>query len=405
MNPFKKSLLLYVVLLSLNTITPAAQAQLNVFEVQDISVSTLVINTNFPQSAAIVLYTPFTNLQLQSSINLLDTRLDTQREEYILTTQPNKEHIVTLQYPGFEPYDLRVPPIEAGQTRAFTIQPADTLFSGFLTIEPTPTDASVEVGGLSFGEGTLELYLPEGTYPVRISKKGYEPVDITAQVSSEQPDIQRRSLRPTRQPVTVQSNIEGALIFMNGTEVGRTPLTDFMVDQGLVEIRVERIGYTQFEQVIDIRNDQPNQVVATLERVIQLLPSSRPNVQNESLSITNDTLRIQYELSPERRLYKVDVFMLGQNNLPIEVSGFLGDIGKGQNPGAQRTIYWPIPDAFPLKGLKVQVRASPYMNPLWYVAGGIGISGGIAVGLLMGGGGSGNDDSVVGTPIGRPPQP
>ena len=381
--------------------TYSVHAQQQNLVVEDTTTTTFVINRALPNSAIVVLYSPLSSLSIDSSIELLDTSFDPARGEYIITMRPNVANRLTLQYPGFMAYDLRIPPIESGESRSYVVRPPSPFESGTLVIETTPSDATIQVQGISVGQGSVQLVLRPGTYPIRISKEGYDPLFFSAQITLNQPTVQRRSILPARQPLTVTSNIEGARVYIEDQEIGVTPVRDFMVDQGLLVVRVESAGYNPFSQTVDIRSDRNNIINADLSTQIRILPSSSVFVQNESVDIEENTLRITYDLAEERKKYNVDVVFLGPDNEPFDVSGVRGDVGKKLSAGNGRTIYWPIPDEFSMSDVKVQVEARPNNSLRWLlVGGGLGVGGGVALAIL-----SGSDDpdpTLASEPPGRP---
>jgi|GEM_PF-2950740 len=374
-----------------NTATP----QQRTLVVKDTTASTFIIHPDFPESVTVVMYSYLQNLVISSSIDVLDTSFDSKNGEYTITLRPNTAHRLTIEYPGFSAFDLHIPPMETGTTRFYSVEPPIPFISGKLVIETTPSDATIYVQGISMKQGSVYLDLVPGHYSIHIIRDGYEPVDFFAEIGFNDFNIQRRSLARSKQPLTVTSNVEGAKVFFQGIEVGLTPLTDLIVDQGIAEIRVESPGYKPFVGKVDIRSDSLNHVEAILESHINVLPSTSSYVQNTSVSIENNVLHILYDLASEIKRYKVDVAFLGPDNERLNISGLSGGIGKKVTSGNQQVIYWPIPNGFSLDGVKVQVNAHPKSKVPWMiVGGGLGVSGGVMLAVLSGWGG---DNIVIDT--------
>ncbi len=398
----KKLKRVLVVLVMIWIVTSSlAYAQQQHLVVQDTVTSTFVIHPDLPEAATVVLYSPLSNLVINSSIGFLDTSFHPQKGEYILSLRSNTAHMLTIEYPGFNAYELRIPPIDDGSARSYVVRPPSPFVKGMLVVEAMPADARIQVQGIEIGKGSVQLALCPGMYPVRISKEGYEPLEFSAEISLNESNVQRRAISLAKQPLTITSNVEGARVFFQGQEIGVAPVTDFQVDQGLAEIRVESPGYSSFVQMVDIRNDRNNVVDAHLETQIQLLPSPSIYVQNESASIEGNILQITYDLASEKKKYFVDVVFLGPDNQPIEVAGVRGDFGKKIVHGRGRAVFWPIPQNFSMEGVKVQVEARTKGHMGWYIlGGGLGIGSGVAIAVLAGG----NDrpEGGGGGPGGRP---
>jgi hypothetical protein len=90
----------------------------------------------------------------------------------------------------------------------------------------------------------------------------------------------------TRRELTVESDPAGALVYMNGEEVGRTPLTRAFVYYGTVDLKLRKDGYELLE-------DTPR-VWAPWWQVPPI------DLVAEALSLT-DRHRVSYELTPQQQ--------------------------------------------------------------------------------------------------------
>jgi hypothetical protein len=89
-----------------------------------------------------------------------------------------------------------------------------------------------------------------------------------------------------RRQLTVESEPAGALVYVNGEEVGRTPLTHPFLYYGTMDVKLRKEGYETLE-------DQPR-VWAPFWQVPPL------DLVAEAFSFT-DRHRLSYELTPERQ--------------------------------------------------------------------------------------------------------
>jgi hypothetical protein len=87
-----------------------------------------------------------------------------------------------------------------------------------------------------------------------------------------------------RRELTVESEPAGALVYLNGDEVGRTPLTKEFIYYGTYDVKLRKDGYEMLE-------DRPR-VWAPFWQVPPL------DLIGEALSLT-DRHRISYELTPK----------------------------------------------------------------------------------------------------------
>src|SRR5688572_11911604 len=89
-----------------------------------------------------------------------------------------------------------------------------------------------------------------------------------------------------RRELTVESEPAGALVYLNGDEVGRTPLTREFVYYGTVDLKLRKDGYELLE-------DRPR-VWAPFWQIPPI------DLIAEALSLT-DRHRLSYELTPKEQ--------------------------------------------------------------------------------------------------------
>ena len=89
-----------------------------------------------------------------------------------------------------------------------------------------------------------------------------------------------------RRELTVESEPAGALVYINGEEVGRTPLTHPFLYYGTMDVKLRKDGYEMLE-------DRPR-VWAPFWQVPPL------DLITEAFSFT-DRHRLSYEMTPERQ--------------------------------------------------------------------------------------------------------
>ena len=346
---------------------------------RDTTINTIPFNVDNPGSATILLYSPFLpHLNIEStSVQLGSSRYDAQRDVYQISMPPDVRTTLVITYPGFNRYSLPVPAVEANGHKAFVIAPPDSYEGGTLIIQPTPSNARVEVDRIFVGEGRVELMLPYDTYDVRMTSDGYVTRTESVAVAPDAPDQVTYRLDRSKQTLNVTSNVSGANVYIEGAlQTNKTPMS-IEVDQGLLQVRVELAGYIPYTQEIEIGSGS-NVVNAQLRPQITIQEGSA-FVRNESLAIQDGILTISYNLVSTKKRYKVGVDFIDANNQTMDVPGELGGhIGGGQSPGT-KSITWPIPQNFSMEGVRVRVNAKSQINPLVLGGGGILVAGAVAV--------------------------
>jgi hypothetical protein len=171
----------------------------------------------------------------------------------------------------------RVPaptPVPAPAPRASA--PAAPLFAGRVLVRSTPPGARVFVDGHGGGETpTTVRDLARGTHQVRLVREGYTTVErrvvITAAEPSQTLTVAMAKTPPpappkTEAPLVIESKPSGAAVFLDGRQVGRTPLTFPLVQIGTHSVRITLDGYRPWTSPVQVSATETNRVTASLER-------------------------------------------------------------------------------------------------------------------------------------------
>lgn len=112
-----------------------------------------------------------------------------------------------------------------------------------VTFVVAPEPGAVQVsGGLSFTLRGVYL-LRTGDYQIAARAPGYEPFDETVTVGSKANQVITLNLTPLPGLVTVRSEPEGADVYADNVHIGRTPIIDYELPAGAVELGVQKDRY------------------------------------------------------------------------------------------------------------------------------------------------------------------
>ncbi|MBZ0234193.1 MAG: PEGA domain-containing protein, partial [Deltaproteobacteria bacterium] len=142
-----------------------------------------------------------------------------------------------------------------------------------VTIESAPAGAVIIVDGERKGRAPLELKLPGGEHHVvaehsgttaqrRITVEYAEPAAITLAVGGNG-------------TLVVTSNEAGAVVRLDGNQVGVTPFTG-VVAPGRHTIVVEKPGFTTVERVVEVPPDGTAQITAGMVRPLGFIEPTTP---------------------------------------------------------------------------------------------------------------------------------
>ncbi|MDP1932898.1 MAG: PEGA domain-containing protein [Gammaproteobacteria bacterium] len=124
-------------------------------------------------------------------------------------------------------------------------------------VQVTPITASVEIqDGFSLQLGERHLMLP-GEYPILLRNEGYHDEQITLVVGEAQAQNHPFSLRELPGIVSfeatgVSGGLSGALVALNGAELGRIPLRDIELEPGEYELTITADRYFPYTEMITV---------------------------------------------------------------------------------------------------------------------------------------------------------
>ena len=138
---------------------------------------------------------------------------------------------------------------------------------GKLFIITQPSDAKITFSNpdIRYIPG---MELDAGLYPVEISHKGFESSQITIEAVSGEDSTIRVTLYPRIETgyVSVTSNPDGASIFLDDKELGKTPFEE-NIDIGDYTLRLKKQGYQDYEAQINVGMDEKTFIRADLSAV------------------------------------------------------------------------------------------------------------------------------------------
>jgi TonB family protein len=161
------------------------------------------------------------------------------------------------------------------------VEPAPPLpTTGTLRVATQPDQARVLVNGEEKGTSPLLLEaLPLGTYRVRIEQRGFEAQEVDAVITAEAPaaslDVALKPQAPSAPAPAlfrIRSDPPGALVAVDGKEVGVTPIERLKVEAGARVVRVLMDDYLPWEDTFRARAGRTE----TIDAVLTARPKESP---------------------------------------------------------------------------------------------------------------------------------
>ena len=150
-------------------------------------------------------------------------------------------------------------------TLKLTLEPISTTAKkGSLDVSSTPDKAKVYINNEYKGDTPLKLDLDVGTYSLKISKSGYQ--DYTDKITIEENKVLKispklSSTTPTTKNVgylTVNTNPQGADVYVNNKNIGKTPIKSYKLNEGTYTLRIKKEGYNEYSTKVNIKTGKSN---------------------------------------------------------------------------------------------------------------------------------------------------
>lgn len=148
-----------------------------------------------------------------------------------------------------------------------------TLGESVMKLNVTPPDATVfygktkdcDMGSRVLTDGLFEAFLDKGTYYYRVESRFYEQATGKYEVSDDSPELSV-SLKPAFSYLSLDTNPQGAEVYVNGRLIGTTPLAQSDKIRKGADVRIEfrKEDYYIEPLAVDIVGDGKVQVVPTV---------------------------------------------------------------------------------------------------------------------------------------------
>ena len=160
------------------------------------------------------------------------------------------EYTVSAAADGYQPLDTRATVDERdSQSLELTLQP----LPGLVSIDSTPTGASVSVDGESVGRTPIvDLELPQGEHQLQFEEERHLPLAQTLQVTGR--SVQQSvavQLEPAWATVTLDSVPAGATVLVDGEAAGTTPAS-LEVMQGEHQLMLQLPSFADWQKTLRI---------------------------------------------------------------------------------------------------------------------------------------------------------
>lgn len=237
------------------------------------------------------------------------------------------EYEVSATAEGYQPLQATITVDDSeNQTVKLQLQ----ALPGLVSVDSTPSGASVSVDGESVGKTPLvDLPLPEGEHQIQLEEARHLPLAQTLQVTGR--NVRQKlqlQLAPAWAMVTVDSLPAGASILLDGEAAGTTPAT-VEVLQGEHQLMLQLPSFADWQKTLRIKasEDQDLGQISLQPAPGELALSSVPSGANVTLDGEfQGQTPLTLEVSPGKA-HRLDVFKPGYKryNSTVEMSAASSD--------------------------------------------------------------------------------
>jgi TonB family protein len=151
--------------------------------------------------------------------------------------------------------------------------------SGLVHVESIPAGAGISVDGKKVGQTPLDVHdLPLGAHEIKVELDGYAPAIESVMLTAQTPRTEVRPTLSRSAPVTgtadVTSTPAGAMIKIDATAVGLTPLRGRSLNVGRHRVEITAEGYEPYTTSVTVKENQ----VARVEAQLKAIPKPSPKV-------------------------------------------------------------------------------------------------------------------------------
>ena len=191
-----------------------------------------------------------------------------------------------------------------------------------LSISSTPPGATIYIEDEEVGVTPLEdLIVDSGVYKLRLTLEAYQDWEMEVSASGDETVVIAATLERPRGKLSLASNPTGASVFLNGVDIGTTPILELELEVGEYGLEVSAEGYENWTLDIIIEANRTTEARADLIEIESgLSVTSIPS--GASVYLGDDylgTTPLEVDLPPPGR-YELQLIMEGFKKWTTEIT-------------------------------------------------------------------------------------
>ena len=187
---------------------------------------------------------------------------------------------------------------------------------GIISIQSEPSGAEIYLNDQYVGVTPYQGNLSEGDYQLRLSKEFYHDHELNFNIKPTlRKEIPLVKLKSNYGFLTVETEPSFSDVYVNGTNIGKTPIKNYKIRNGIYNLEIVKDLYKKIESQITIENLKENVLKRNLEPTFGTFTITCKNVDSAQVflnktfigltPLTYDTLRYgKYDLTVRKDYYK-----------------------------------------------------------------------------------------------------
>ena len=210
-----------------------------------------VIQTEYPDKATIIIQTTIANLEVESSLIILEDRSTPENGRYEYVVEPRRQQLI-INASGFTESVISILSLQEREFKYYDISPSAPQYP--LSLTANITGARAFANDSLLGETPLTSRLEAGRYTIRVEADGY--ADASRIIDLQEAMRLSFSLQPQIYELTVTSNPGDAQIRVNNVDQGRTS-SILELRRGVpYSIEILKDGYYPWKKDITIERNE-----------------------------------------------------------------------------------------------------------------------------------------------------
>ena len=168
---------------------------------------------------------------------------------------PLGEHFVEVKKENFGTWSQK---IDVNEYKVIQLVANLQATSASISVDSDPEGATVYLNGKNEGVTPVKIEnLDAGNYILKIEKEGFAPYTEKITISKGETIIRNITLKKAETVLSIDSEPEGAELFLNGEDVGKTPFKKLNIKPGIYNVKIVKDGYLPFVTKITVKKGVP----------------------------------------------------------------------------------------------------------------------------------------------------